>query len=78
MIDLGDRHFEVIHKPGHFIVCIASWETVTGTLFSGNIANDGSLTENTYHSNAQDYCRSMVELCPKVGDGVIRRRLEVA
>lgn len=62
MIDLGDRHFEVIHKPGHFIVCIASWETVTGTLFSGNIANDGSLTENTYHSNAQDYCRSMVRL----------------
>ncbi|MFK7746566.1 MAG: MBL fold metallo-hydrolase [Roseobacter sp.] len=61
-IDLGDRHFEVIHTPGHSPGGIALWEAATATLFSGDIVYDGPLIEETYHSNAADYYRSMVRL----------------
>ena len=62
VIDLGDRHFEVIHTPGHSPGGIALWEAATGVLFSGDIVYDGQLIEETYHSNAADYYRSMVRL----------------
>ena len=62
MIDLGDRHFEVIHTPGHSPGGIALWEAATATLFSGDIVYDGPLIEDTYHSDAQDYHRSMCRL----------------
>lgn len=61
-IDLGDRHFEVIHTPGHSPGGIALWEPATGILFSGDIVYDGPLIEDTYHSDAKDYYRSMVRL----------------
>lgn len=62
VVDLGDRHFEVIHTPGHSPGGIAMWEAATGVLFSGDIVYDGPLIEDTYHSNAADYHRSMVRL----------------
>jgi len=62
VIDLGDRHFQVIHTPGHSPGGIALWEAATGILFSGDIAYDGELIEDTYHANAADYYRSMVRL----------------
>lgn len=62
VVDLGDRHFRVIHTPGHSPGGIALWETATGILFSGDIVYDGELIEDTYHSNAEDYYRSMVRL----------------
>jgi len=62
VVDLGDRHFEVIHTPGHSPGGIALWEAATGVLFSGDIVYDGPLIEDTYHSNASDYHRSMVRL----------------
>lgn len=62
VIDLGDRHFEVIHTPGHSPGGIALWEPATATLFSGDIVYDGPLIEDTYHSNATDYHASMVRL----------------
>jgi len=62
VIDLGDRHFEVIHTPGHSPGGIALWEAATATLFSGDIVYDGPLIEDTYHSDAQDYHRSMCRL----------------
>lgn len=62
VIDLGDRHFEVIHTPGHSPGGVALWEKRTGILFSGDIVYDGPLIEDTYHSNAADYYRSMVRL----------------
>lgn len=62
VIDLGDRHFEVIHTPGHSPGGIALWEAATATLFSGDIVYDGPLIEDTYHSNATDYHASMVRL----------------
>lgn len=62
VVDLGDRRFEVIHTPGHSPGGIALWEAATGILFSGDIVYDGELIEDTYHSNAADYHRSMVRL----------------
>lgn len=62
VIDLGDRHFEVIHTPGHSPGGIALWEAATETLFSGDIVYAGPLIEDCYHSNAQDYVRSMRRL----------------
>lgn len=62
VIDLGDRQFEVIHTPGHSPGGIALWEAATGILFSGDIHYDGPLIEDTYHSDAADYLRSMERL----------------
>ncbi len=62
VIDLGDRHFDVIHTPGHSPGGIALWEAATQTLFSGDIVYDGPLIEDTYHSDASDYEASMVRL----------------
>ncbi len=62
VVDLGDRHFEVIHTPGHSPGGIALWEAATGILFSGDIVYDGPLIEDTYHADATDYYRSMVRL----------------
>ncbi|MEM6464621.1 MAG: MBL fold metallo-hydrolase [Pseudomonadota bacterium] len=62
IIDLGDRHFEVIHTPGHSPGGIALWEAATGILISGDIVYDGPLVEDTYHANAADYHRSMTRL----------------
>ena len=62
VIDLGDRHFEVIHTPGHSPGGIALWEAASGILFSGDIVYDGPLIEDTYHANAADYYKSMVRL----------------
>lgn len=62
VVDLGERHFEVIHTPGHSPGGIALWEGETGILFSGDIVYDGPLIEDTYHSDAADYYRSMVRL----------------
>lgn len=62
VIDLGDRHFEVIHTPGHSPGGIALWEEATGILFSGDIVYDGRLIEDTYHANARDYHASMKRL----------------
>lgn len=62
VIDLGDRHFEVIHTPGHSPGGIALWEAASGILFSGDIVYDGPLIEDTYHADAAYYYRSMVRL----------------
>ncbi len=62
VIDLGDRHFEVIHTPGHSPGGIALWEAATETLFSGDIVYDGPLIEDTYHANGADYIASMKRL----------------
>lgn len=62
VIDLGDRHFEVIHTPGHSPGGIALWEAATETLISGDLVYDGPLIEDTYHADAEDYVRSMRRL----------------
>ncbi|WP_108658751.1 MBL fold metallo-hydrolase [Acuticoccus kandeliae] len=62
IVDLGDRHFEVIHTPGHSPGGIALWEAATGILIAGDIVYDGPLVEDTYHANAADYVASMKRL----------------
>jgi len=62
IIDLGDRHFEVLHLPGHSPGCIALWEAATGTLLSGDVVYDGLLYDELYHSVKADYAASMERL----------------
>ena len=62
IIDLGDRHFEVIHTPGHSPGGIALWESATGILFSGDIVYDGELIEGTTAQEQTDYHVSMTRL----------------
>jgi glyoxylase-like metal-dependent hydrolase (beta-lactamase superfamily II) len=61
-IDLGDRHLEVIHTPGHSPGGIALLEHATGIMFSGDIVYDGPLIEDAYHSDLDDYIKSMERL----------------
>ena len=58
-IDLGDRHFEVLHLPGHSPGSIGLWEKATGIFFSGDAIYDGPLIEDCYHSDIDDYVRTM-------------------
>ncbi len=62
VIDLGNRHFEVIHTPGHSPGGIAIWEAATQILFSGDLVYDGPLVEDSYHADAVDYLDSMKRL----------------
>jgi glyoxylase-like metal-dependent hydrolase (beta-lactamase superfamily II) len=62
VIDLGDRHFEVIHTPGHSPGGIALWEATTGILFSGDIVYDGELVEGTSALEQWQYRASMERL----------------
>ena len=62
IIDLGDRHFEVIHTPGHSPGGIGLLERSTGIFFSGDIIYDGPLIDDTYHSNIDTYVETMQRL----------------
>jgi glyoxylase-like metal-dependent hydrolase (beta-lactamase superfamily II) len=62
VLGVGQRRFEVVHTPGHSPGGIALWEAETKVLISGDIVYDGPLIEDTYHSDAGDYRRSMERL----------------
>jgi glyoxylase-like metal-dependent hydrolase (beta-lactamase superfamily II) len=62
LVDLGDRHFEVIHAPGHSPGEIMLWETASGILFSGDTVYDGPLIDDTYHSDVPAYVASMKQI----------------
>ncbi|MFT6348421.1 MAG: glyoxylase-like metal-dependent hydrolase (beta-lactamase superfamily II) [Psychromonas sp.] len=62
IIDLGDRHFKVIHTPGHSPGHIMLWEEATGVLFSGDMVYDGPLIDDVYHSNMDAYIESMEKI----------------
>jgi glyoxylase-like metal-dependent hydrolase (beta-lactamase superfamily II) len=62
IVDLGDRHFEVLHLPGHSPGSIALWEAAAGLLFSGDVVYEGELLDDLYHSNTEDYLVSMERL----------------
>ncbi len=59
VIDLGDRHFEVIYTPGHSPGGIMLYENSTQMLFSGDTVYDGPLIDDAYHSNLKDYIATM-------------------
>jgi glyoxylase-like metal-dependent hydrolase (beta-lactamase superfamily II) len=62
VVDLGDRHFEVLHFPGHSPGSIALWEERSGTLFSGDAIYDGPLLDELPESSITDYCQTMERL----------------
>ncbi|MEM7224609.1 MAG: MBL fold metallo-hydrolase [Pseudomonadota bacterium] len=61
-VDLGDRHFEVLHLPGHSPGSIGLWEADSGILFSGDCIYDGPLLDGLHHSNIAHYIASMKRL----------------
>jgi glyoxylase-like metal-dependent hydrolase (beta-lactamase superfamily II) len=62
VIDLGDRHLEVLHLPGHSPGSIGLWEAASGILFSGDAVYDGPLIDDCYHSEVEDYLATMERL----------------
>lgn len=62
IVDLGDRHFEVIHTPGHSPGSISLWESASAILFSGDTVYDGPLIDDAYHSDIDAYVASMERL----------------
>lgn len=61
-IDLGDRHFEVLHLPGHSPGSTGLWETSTRILFSGDAIYDGALIDSLPDSSISDYVSTMKRL----------------
>jgi glyoxylase-like metal-dependent hydrolase (beta-lactamase superfamily II) len=62
VIDLGNRHFEVIHTPGHSPGGIGLFEKASGIFLSGDIVYDGPLIDDAYHSSREDYVATMESL----------------
>jgi glyoxylase-like metal-dependent hydrolase (beta-lactamase superfamily II) len=62
VVDIGNRHFEVLHLPGHSPGSIGLWEAETSTLFSGDAIYDGPLLDELDHSDIADYCVTMARL----------------
>ncbi len=59
VIDLGNRHFDVIHTPGHSPGGIMLFERETGVLISGDTVYDGPLIDDAYHSDVAVYVATM-------------------
>ena len=62
IVDIGNRHFEVLHLPGHSPGSIGLWEASSGTLFFGDALYDGPLLDELPTSNIADYLRTMRRL----------------
>ncbi len=62
VIDLGDRHFQVLHTPGHSPGSIALWDAKRHMLLSGDAVYDGPLIDDAYHSNTDEYIDTLHRL----------------
>lgn len=62
VVDLGDRHFEILHLPGHSPGSIGLWEAATQTLFSGDAIYDGPLLDEIGGAHIPTYIRTMKRL----------------
>ena len=62
VIDLGNRHFEVMHLPGHSPGSIGLYEQASETLFSGDAIYDGLLLDDLPDSDIGDYLITMARL----------------
>lgn len=62
VVDLGDRHFEVLHLPGHSPGSIGLFEPATGVLFSGDAVYDGPLLDELQESDVAVYIATMKRL----------------
>lgn len=61
-VDTGDRHFEVLHLPGHSPGSIGLWEAASETLFSGDAIYDGPLLDELGDSDIPAYINTMKRL----------------
>ena len=63
VLDLGDRHFEVLHLPGHTPGSIGLWDPAGAILFSGDtVYRDDVLLDDLSDSSIPDYLASMERL----------------
>jgi glyoxylase-like metal-dependent hydrolase (beta-lactamase superfamily II) len=62
VLDLGDRHFQVLHLPGHSPGSIGLWDAASETLFSGDAVYDGPLLDNLPESDITAYVSTMKRL----------------
>ena len=62
VVDLGDRHFEVFHLPGHSPGSIGLWDASSGIFFSGDAIYDGPLLDDLPDSDIEAYLRTMQRL----------------
>ncbi len=62
VVDLGNRHFEVFHLPGHSPGSMGLWDASSGTLFSGDALYDGELLDELEDSDIPDYIKTMKRL----------------
>lgn len=62
VVDLGDRHFEILHVPGHSPGSIALWEKKTATLLSGDAIYDGQLIDDGPGTDIELYLDTMRRL----------------
>lgn len=62
VIDLGDRHFEILHLPGHSPGSMGLFEAASETLFSGDAIYDGMLLDQLEDSSIADYLATMARL----------------
>lgn len=62
LIDLGDRHLQVLHLPGHSPGSIGLWDEAAGVFFSGDVVYDGELLDALPGSSVEEYVRTMRRL----------------
>ncbi|MEQ8397419.1 MBL fold metallo-hydrolase [Thalassobaculum sp.] len=62
VVDLGDRHFTVMHTPGHSPGSISLWESASGTLIGGDAIYDGLLIDTLPDSDRGAYRVTMERL----------------
>ncbi len=62
VVDLGNRHLEVFHLPGHSPGSIGLWDKDNAILFSGDALYDGQLLDDLPDSNIPDYIHTMKRL----------------
>ncbi|MEM1384506.1 MAG: MBL fold metallo-hydrolase, partial [Pseudomonadota bacterium] len=62
IVDLGDRHFTIMHLPGHSPGCLCLWEAETAMLIGGDVIYDGLLIDTLPESDPAAYRDSMGRL----------------
>jgi glyoxylase-like metal-dependent hydrolase (beta-lactamase superfamily II) len=62
VVDLGDRHLEVLHLPGHSPGSIGLWEPRTGSLFTGDAVYDGVIIDTGPGASVSAYLSTMERL----------------
>ena len=62
VVDLGDRHFEIFHLPGHSPGSLGLFESSTKVLFSGDAIYDGPLLDELPDSDIAAYLTTIKRL----------------